>query len=136
LLVDERGVPLSVIVTAANRNDGELTAQVLAAAQWPTAAARPESPQLCVDGAYAAEKYQTLIRDAGYVPHLRKGLDAVAVLDPAKKPRRWVVEVSHSWFNRFRKLLVRYEKTTSSYLALCQLAASIIALRKVGFIYG
>ena len=30
--------------------------------------------------------------------------------DPERKARRWVVEVAHSWFNRFRKLLVRYEK--------------------------
>ena len=27
------------------------------------------------------------------------------------KARRWIVEVAHSWFNRFRKLLVRFEKT-------------------------
>lgn len=108
---------------------------MLAAAQWrPSAGAA--APQLCVDGGYAAEKYQIAIREAGYLPHLRKGLDAVTVPDPAKKPRRWIVEVSHSWFNRFRKLLVRYEKTTSSYQALCHLAAAIIALRKVGFIYG
>ena len=56
------------------------------------------------------------------------------------KPRRWVVEVAHSWFNRFRKLLVRYEKTDVSYLGLNMLAASIICFRKVpgeiNIIYG
>jgi hypothetical protein len=30
--------------------------------------------------------------------------------DPNEKARHWVVEVCHSGFNRFRKLLVRYEK--------------------------
>ncbi|WP_313912851.1 transposase [Tahibacter sp.] len=50
---------------------------------------------------------------------------------PGKKARRWVVEVSHSWFNRFRKLLVRYEKLARSFLALNHLAAAIIAFRKV-----
>jgi hypothetical protein len=57
-----------------------------------------------------------------------------------KKARRWVVEVAHSWFNRFRKLLVRYEKLDRSFLALNHLAASIMALRKiksgVNIIYG
>ncbi|MBM3329338.1 MAG: transposase, partial [Calditrichaeota bacterium] len=48
----------------------------------------------------------------------------------------WVVEVSHSWLNRFRKLLVRYEKRTASYVALAQLACAIIAYRKIGVIYG
>jgi hypothetical protein len=51
--------------------------------------------------------------------------------NPEKKARRWVVEVAHSWFNRFRKLLVRYEKLDRSFLALNHLAASIIAFRKI-----
>ena len=42
-----------------------------------------------------------------------------------------MVEVCHSWFNRFRKLLVRYEKLERSFLALNHLAAGIIAFRKV-----
>jgi transposase len=60
--------------------------------------------------------------------------------NPKKKARRWVVEVCHSWFNRFRKLLVRYEKLERSFLALNHLAAAIIAFRKVplrvNIIYG
>ena len=48
--------------------------------------------------------------------------------------------VCHSWFNRFRKLLVRYEKLDRSFLALNHLAAGIIAFRKVNLkiniIYG
>jgi transposase len=47
------------------------------------------------------------------------------------QPRRWIVELAHSWFNRFRKLLVRYEKTHRAYLALNTLAAAIICFRKV-----
>ncbi|MBI5796954.1 MAG: transposase, partial [Planctomycetes bacterium] len=45
-------------------------------------------------------------------------------------------EVAHSWFNRFRKLLVRYEKLGETYEALLHLAAAIICWRKVGVIYG
>ena len=45
-----------------------------------------------------------------------------------------------SWFNRFRKLLVRYEKLERSFVALNHLAAAIIAFRKVplsvNIIYG
>ena len=51
-----------------------------------------------------------------------------------------MVEVAHSWFSRFRKLLVRYEKLHRSFIALNHLAASIMALRKikldVNLIYG
>ena len=60
--------------------------------------------------------------------------------DPTKKARRWVVEVCHSWVNRFRKLLVRYEKLERSFVAFNHIAAAIIALRKVNLtiniIYG
>jgi transposase len=56
-----------------------------------------------------------------------------------KRARRWVVEVAHSWFTRFRKLLVRYEKL-HSHRALSMLAAAIITLRripaKINIIYG
>ena len=48
--------------------------------------------------------------------------------------------MAHSWFNRFRKLLVRYEKLDRSFLALNHLAASIMAFRKINLdiniIYG
>jgi transposase len=46
-----------------------------------------------------------------------------------------VVEVAHYWFNRFRKLLVRYEKFTETYEAHLQMAAAIIAFRKADVIY-
>jgi len=78
----------------------------------------------------------------GYIPHVvgrRKEVEAKRH-NPKKKARRWVVEVCHSWFNRFRKLLVRYEKLERSFLALNHLAAAIIAFRKVSLsvniIYG
>jgi len=76
------------------------------------------------------------------IPHVvdrRKEADAKR-RDPTKKARRRVVEVCHSWFNRFRKLLVRCEKLECSFVALNHIAAAIIALRKVplkvNIIYG
>ena len=54
--------------------------------------------------------------------------------NPGYKSRRWVVEVSHSWFNRFRKILVRDEKLNTTYLSLLHLAAAIITYCKVGVI--
>ncbi|MBC7368781.1 MAG: IS5/IS1182 family transposase, partial [Undibacterium sp.] len=35
----------------------------------------------------------------------------------------------HSWFNRFRKLLVRYEKKAANHPALTRCAAAIICFR-------
>ena len=70
---------------------------------------------------------------SSYIPHVvsRKSEAVNKQRHPEKKARRWVVEACHSWFNRFRKLLVRYEKLERSFLALNHLAAAIIAFRKV-----
>lgn len=53
--------------------------------------------------------------------------------DLTKKAHRWVVEVCRSWFNRFRKLLVRHEKLERDFVALDHIAAAIIAFGKVPF---
>jgi transposase len=81
-------------------------------------------------------------RETGLIPHVKGRGQAARELkrDPEKKAGRWIVEVAHSWFNRFRKLLVRYEKLDRSFLALNHLVASIIAFRKIklsiNIIYG
>jgi transposase len=143
LLVDGRGVPLSIVVTAANVNDGKRLDAVLEAIM-----VKRESPpirrskHLCADAAYRSAENLRTIEAHGYIPHVvdRRREARAKRRHPAKKARRWVVEVCHSWFNRFRKLLVRYEKLERSFMALNHLAAAIIAFRKVplkvNIIYG
>jgi transposase len=45
--------------------------------------------------------------------------------------RRWVVERTNSWQNKFRKLFTRYEKKDENYLTLVKLANSIIIYRRI-----
>jgi putative transposase len=141
--VDGRGVPLSIIVTAANVNDGKRIEEVLGA----IVVKRKRTPlrrskHLCADAGYRSAEVLRIIDSHGYIPHVvdRRQEAAAKRRQPWKQARRWVVEVCHSWFNRFRKLLVRYEKLERSFLALNHLAAAIIAFRKVplavNIIYG
>ena len=143
MLVDGRGVPLSLVVTGANRHDVSQLSAVLKGVMVK----RPKPPQrrskhLCADAGYTGAPALKIIEEHGYIPHVKgRGQEANELRsDPLKKARRWVVEVAHSWFNRFRKLLVRYEKLDRSFIALNHLAASIMALRKikldVNIIYG
>ena len=91
------------------------------------------SKHLCANAGYRGAEHLHTIEYHGYIPHVvdrRKEADDKR-RDPKKKARRWVVEVCHRWFNRFRKLLVRYEKLERSFVALNHLAAAIIAFRKV-----
>jgi transposase len=51
--------------------------------------------------------------------------------NPPFVARRWVVGVCHSWMNRFRTLLVRYEKQTENYRALAEFACAVIDWRNL-----
>ena len=134
--MDERGVPLSIVVTGANRHDVSQLELVLD----EIVIERPENVEqnLCADKGYSGESVQQVIISRNYIPHVKQRGEEIQEkkVNPSYRARRWVVEVAHSWFNRFRKLLVRYEKLTDSYLALLHMAAAIIAFRKIGVIYG
>ncbi len=134
--MDERGVPLSIVVTGANRHDVSQLEAVLDAIIVDRPIETEEN--LCADKGYCGEPARRSIEERSYRPNIKprnEEAEAKKLID-GYKPRRWIVEVAHSWFNRFRKLLVRYEKLLLSYEALLQLAASIICWRKVGVIYG
>ena len=134
--MDGRGVPLSIVVTGAHRHDVTQLELILD----EIIIARPENIEqhLCADKGYSGEPALQSIIIRGYIPHIKLRGEEIQEKKtiPGYKARRWVVEVSHSWFNRFRKLLVRYEKLTNTYLALLHMAAAIIAFRKIGVIYG
>lgn len=141
--MDGRGVPLSLVVTGANEHDvTQLDAVLQAIVVKRKRPSQRRSKHLCADAGYRGRRALQIIESHGYIPHVvdrSKEADAKR-RDPAKRARRWVVEVCHSWFNRFRKLLVRYEKLERSFVALNHIAAAIIAFRKVSLkiniIYG
>jgi transposase len=134
---------LSIIVSGANVHDCKRLEAVLDAIQVKRPA-RPKrrSKHLCADAGYRGARHLQTIQAHGYIAHVvsRPKEAEVKRRNPNKKARRWIVEVCHSWFNRFRKLLVRYEKLGRSFMALNHLAAAIIAFRKVSLeiniIYG
>ena len=131
VLTDEHGLPLSVILSGAKTHDVKLLEETLD----HIVVFRPESdedhPQnLCLDAGYTGSSEKVLER--GYIPHIRPRGEEKKELErnPDFHARRWVVEVTHSFLNRFRKLLVRFEKKATNYLALVQFACAIIVWRK------
>ena len=48
------------------------------------------------------------------------------------RARMWVVEHTHSWINRFRRILVRREKLAGTCPAMLHLACTLITRRAVG----
>jgi putative transposase len=93
-------------------------------------------PHLALDRGYDYDECRAEAAARGYTPHIPPKATEERPLPPPghpnrHPPRRWVVEVGHSWFNRFRRLLTRWEKRAETYLGFVQLAACLIIYRKL-----
>jgi transposase len=98
---------------------------------------RAPRPHLCADKGYTGAPAARALRARGYVPHIpARGQSAPRRHHAHGRPRRWVVERTHSWLNRYRKILVRFEKTETSYEGLLELACALTTYRRVIPIYG
>ena len=93
---------------------------------------------LCADKGHIGNAAKTIIKAHGYIPHVKERGEEIKSKKeiPGYRARRWVVERTHSWLNRFRKLLVRFEKTIVGYEGLLELACALIAFRQVIVICG
>jgi transposase len=82
----------------------------------------------------AVLKAQTGNSLAGYeCPH-RKGRSRPSTQDGRKRRRyrrRWKIERSIVWLGYFRRLVVRYERQTSIFLAFLYFACALIVLRQL-----
>jgi len=132
VLVDEKGLPLAVILDGANRHDTKLLQSTLEHIVIDRPEATSEQPQhpICMEAGYTGST--EFVEARGYTAHIRpRGEERKAKqTNPNFKVRRWGVEAAHSFFNRFRKLLVRFEKKSFNYLALLQFACAVIVWRK------
>ena len=100
---------------------------------------RPEASEqqqqgMCLDKGYDYDEVREILAEFGFTAHIRaRGEEAQELKrDASKKARRWVVERSHSWMNRFRRILVRWDKKPENYLAFLHFACALIAFRAAG----
>ena len=122
-------------MAGANRHDMKLVREtiehLIVARPEPTA----EQPQgMCLDKGYDCQEVRDTLREFGFTAHIRsRGEEAEAIrAEAGERARRWVVERSHSWLNRFRRLLTRWEKKAQNYIAMLHFACALIALRAAG----
>ncbi len=89
---------------------------------------------MCLDKGYASTAVRAILDEFYFTAHIRaRGEEAKELAQEAgKKARRWVVERSQSWLNRFRRLLVRWEKKAEHYLAFLHFACALVAFRAAG----
>ena len=141
LLTEGQGIPLATLLSGANRTDMKKLAELLDAKLiedplTATELAALLERHLCLDRGYDYAECREAALARGYTVHIPPPRGAEQPLPPPghperHPPRRWVVEVAHSWFNRFRRLLIRWDKKAEHYLAFVQLAACLIIYRKL-----
>ena len=73
-----------------------------------------------MDKEYDFPEIEYRVRRRGYVDHIRRKGEVLK--KNLCKAKRWVVERTASWHNRFRKLLARFEKKEENYQALVEFA--------------
>src|SRR5215831_13417984 len=87
---------------------------------------------VCLDKGYDYSEVYELLAEFGFTAHVRsRRQEADAIKHEAGfRARRWVVERTHSWLNRFRRLLIRWEKRARTYIAMLHLACGLITWRE------
>ncbi len=115
LVVDRKGIPLSVTHSAANVHDSKVLEEAVDAIspiRRPLGRPRKRPNKLHADKAYDFSRCREALRKRGITPRIaRRGIES-----SEKRGRyRWAVERTLSWVNRFRRLKVRYERRADTH---------------------
>jgi transposase len=125
-VVDRQGIPLAVTLSAANVNDVSLFEPLLDAIEpikRPRGRPRRRPAKLHADKAYEAKHCRQYLRRRGIGCRIaRKGIESSERLGRY----RWVVERTQAWLSRFRRLDVRYERSSAIHQAFLDLGCALI----------
>src|SRR5207244_421172 len=131
LVVDRNGLPLAVLVSAANVHDSKMFEPLLDAVppvQGPWGRPRKRPAKLHADKGYDFPRCRAYLRRYGVACRIaRRGVESSERLGRF----RWVVERTLAWLNRFRRLALRYERRCDLHAALVTLGCALICWRAV-----
>lgn len=135
MLTEGHGIPIGLVVDGANRNDMKLVRATLESIVVRRPTPTEEEPQgMCMDKGYDFDEVRQTLVEFGFTAHIKARGEEVKELreEAGKRARRWVVERTHSWLNRFRRLLIRWDKKPENYLGFVHFACALIAFRSAG----
>jgi hypothetical protein len=92
---------------------------------------------MCMDKGYDFPEVYELLEEYGYTIHIRLRLTRGRSKNqrkrlPKYRSRQWIVKRTHSWMNRFRRLLICWEKKVDNYVAMLHFACAWITYRNAG----
>jgi transposase len=125
-VVDRQGIPLAILLTAANVNETtmlEATIDAIRPIKSPCGRPRKRPDKLHADKGYASKKNRAALRKRGIAARIaRKGVESKQKLGR----HRWVIERTHSWLNRYKRLKVRYERRADIHEAFLKIGCALI----------
>lgn len=123
----------------ANVNDFKLARETIESVRVRRPRPTRRKPQhLCLDKGYDYDEVRELAREFRFTSHIRSRGEEAKMLRRRVgfKARRWVAERTHSWMNRFRRVLIRWEKKPENYTGVLHLALACIAFQASGLFLG
>ncbi len=132
-------MPIGLVAAGANVNDFKLARETIESIPVTRPSPTPAKRQrLCLDKGYDYQEIRDLAREFLFTAHIRsRGEEARKLKQDARfKARRWVSERTHSWMNRFRRILIRWEKKAQNYIAMLHLTLAYITFKCAGLLLG
>ena len=130
IIVEQNGIAIGCALGGGNQHDSKLFE--VSARSIPTFLTQPYYREMHLDSAYDSKSIRVILFNLGYVPKISKNRRRSKRAMPEKtEKKRWIVESAHSWMNRFRRLLVRFEKIASNYLSLMKFALAVTTFNKI-----
>ena len=131
VITDAQGIPLNVILTAAN--DHDITQLLPLVDGIPPIAGKVGRPQrkpktLQGDRAYDSNAHRAALKERGITPVIaRRRTEHGSGLGVT----RWVVERTNAWLHQFRRLRVRFERRADIHEAFLTLGCCLICWRSL-----
>jgi len=131
VLADGAGTPLGIHLAAATPSEVKLVE--------PTLESLPDKGQpkrLIADKGYDSNPLRAWLAARDIEPIIPARVNnRVATHQDGRQLRRyrkrWIIERTNSWLQNFRRLVVRYERRATNFIALVHLACALITLNKV-----
>lgn len=130
IIVDQNGIVLGASLGGGNQHDSQLI--YAAIKSIPKNIIQPIHKKMLLDAGYDYEFIEAMLFSTNYIPRIchskrryRKTISAMT------ENKRWIVESVHSWMNRFKRLLVRFEKKAINYFGFMEFAFSIMTFNKI-----
>lgn len=133
ILTDTNGIPLSVVVAPAHVSDHGLLKATLDSIVIKRPDPKRVHQNLLADKDYGDQKSRRIAIEYGYEAHIPQRKNARIKLPKRpgrRKARRWVVEQTFGCLNRYREILIRWQKEPENYEAMLHLAAAITCFRR------